>query len=417
MNDGIDKGACKVQYTNFDEAIDLVVGAGPGALLAKADIKSAFRLLPIHRSPLRICVFWGKKIDEQFFVDKVLPMGASCAPALLETFSTFLEWVVRKQSGSERICHYADDFLFVGEKGAASGFSCLDILNCFRVVCGNLGVPLAEEKTVEPTTQLTFLGLDINTESQTISVPDEKLRKISEMILSADRAKNLTMRSLQSLIGSLSFICRAVAPGRAFLRRLIDLLKGVKKPWHKIQFTKGAKADLIMWHVFLQKFNGRTMIADRYWVTDSDLELFTDASRGIGFGGYFAGQWFKDIWHESVQSDTRSIAWLEFFPVLVALTLWGKQLSGKRILIRSDNLAVVGIINKQTSKCPQIMKLLRNFVLQCLLYNVSFRSKHIPGAQNHIADALSRSQMTRFKELAPSAASQGLQVPKFLWNL
>ena len=159
------------------------------------------------------------------------------------------------------------------------------------------------------------------------------------------------------------------------------------------------------------------MIADRYWVTDSDLELFTDASRGIGFGGYFAGQWFKDVWHESVQSDTRSIAWLEFFPVLVALTLWGKQLSGKRILIRSDNLAVVGIINKQTSKCPQIMKLLRNFVLQCLLYNVSFRSKHIPGAQNHIADALSRSQMTRFKELAPSAASQGLQVPKFLWNL
>ena len=32
VNDGIDKGACKVQYTNFDEAIDLVVGAGPGAL-------------------------------------------------------------------------------------------------------------------------------------------------------------------------------------------------------------------------------------------------------------------------------------------------------------------------------------------------------------------------------------------------
>ena len=190
--------------------------------------------------PENFCLL-GKKIDEQFFVDKVLPMGASCAPALLETFSTFLEWVVRKQSGSERICHYADDFLFVGEKGAASGFSCLDILNCFRVVCGNLGVPLAEEKTVEPTTQLTFLGLDINTESQTISVPDEKLRKISEMILSADRAKNLTMRSLQSLIGSLSFICRAVAPGRAFFRRLIDLLKGVKKPWHKIQLRRGQR--------------------------------------------------------------------------------------------------------------------------------------------------------------------------------
>ena len=159
------------------------------------------------------------------------------------------------------------------------------------------------------------------------------------------------------------------------------------------------------------------MIPDQFWVLDSDLQLFTDASASIGFGGYFQGQWFKEIWPPSELSSAHSIAWLEFFPVVVALTLWGKCLSGKRIWIRSDNKAVVAIINKQTSKCPLIMKLVRYFVLVCLRDNVAIKAKHIPGVQNNIADALSRSQMARFKHLAPSTAQSGLKVPSFLWQL
>ena len=45
INEGIDKELCTVHYTNFDDAIQLVVRAGKDALLAKADVKSAFRLL------------------------------------------------------------------------------------------------------------------------------------------------------------------------------------------------------------------------------------------------------------------------------------------------------------------------------------------------------------------------------------
>lgn len=414
VNDGINKQLCTVHYSNFDDAVNLVVRAGAGALLAKADIKSAFRLLPIH--PEDFCLL-GVKLSGSYYVDKALPMGASCAPALFETFSTFLEWVIKKQSGYESICHYADDFLFVGRDCPGGRSPCLEILNCFRNVCMGLGVPLAEDKTVGPTTQLTFLGLEINSVSQTVSVPGDKLLKISEKVLVVAQSKKVSLRSLQSLVGSLSFICRAVAPGRAFLRRLIDLMKGVKKPWHLIPLSQGAKADLSMWQVFLQSFNGKAMIPDQYWIQDSDLQLFTDASGGIGFGGYFGGQWFRDLWPQSVHTEARSIAWLEFFPVVVALTLWGESLSGKRVLIRSDNQAVVAIINNQTSKCPHIMKLVRFFVLQCLRKNVSFKAKHIPGVENNIADALSRSQIARFKQLAPSAARVGLEVPEFLWRL
>jgi hypothetical protein len=37
-----------VHYASFDDAISLVVRAGRGAHMAKADIESAFRLLPVH---------------------------------------------------------------------------------------------------------------------------------------------------------------------------------------------------------------------------------------------------------------------------------------------------------------------------------------------------------------------------------
>ena len=94
INDGIDKQLYIVQYTNFDDAIKLVVEAGKDALLAKADIKSAFRLLPIHPDDFYLLGF-----HNFHFVDKALPMVASCAPALFETFSTFLEWVVKMRQG------------------------------------------------------------------------------------------------------------------------------------------------------------------------------------------------------------------------------------------------------------------------------------------------------------------------------
>ena len=51
-----------------------------------------------------------------------------------------------------------------------------------------------------------------------------------------------------------------------------------------------------MWQVFLKSFSGKAIISDQYWVQDNDLQFFTDGNGGIGFGGYFRGQWFQDTW-------------------------------------------------------------------------------------------------------------------------
>ena len=51
-----------------------------------------------------------------------------------------------------------------------------------------------------------------------------------------------------------------MVPGRAFLRRLIDLTMGCSKPHHHIRLTRQAKLDLGVWLDFLTHFNGRSVV-------------------------------------------------------------------------------------------------------------------------------------------------------------
>ncbi len=413
VNDGINPDVCLVKYASFDLAVQLVVRNGKGALMAKADIESAFRLLPIHPDDFQLL---GIRIGDKFFVDKALPMGASCSPAFFEKFSTFIEWAVKREAVTDNITHYADDFLIIGSADESDDSSCSHLVSIFEDVCQKLGVPLAKDKSVGPTTKLTYLGLEIDSVRQMIVIPHEKLIAIRAKISDALAGAEISLRDLQSLIGSLSFVCKAVTPGRAFLRRLIDLTRGIKKPWCKLKLSIGAKKDLDMWLLFLDHFNGSAIFPEQAWFDEADLQFFTDSSAGIGFGGYFQGKWFQGRWpHEKFKK--KSIAWLEFFPILVAVVLWGHLLKGKKIIIRSDNSPVVNIINKQSSRCPEIMHLVRFFVLQCLKANLSFSARHIEGKNNNIADALSRFQVERFRMLAPGADREGAVVPQFLWTI
>ncbi|KAJ1162288.1 hypothetical protein NDU88_002756 [Pleurodeles waltl] len=50
----------------------MIKTAGRGALLAKADIESAFRLLPVHPDSYHLL---GFQHNGQVFMDKAMPMG------------------------------------------------------------------------------------------------------------------------------------------------------------------------------------------------------------------------------------------------------------------------------------------------------------------------------------------------------
>ena len=120
-------------------------------------------------------------------------------------------------------------------------------------------------------------------------------------------------------------------------------------------------------------------------------------------GGFFGGQWFQGRWPRQLLDQPPSIAYCEFYPVVVAVDCWAPQLANRKVRFRCDNEAVVNIINKQSSNCDKIMHLVRLFVCQCLRYNITFKAVQIPGVHNDIAESLSRFQVNRFRALAPTA--------------
>lgn len=95
VNDAKDQGECSVTYTSFDAAVGWVQRYGKGALMAKADVESTFRLLPVHPDSFRLL---GCHWINEFYVDQCLPMGCSISCAIFEQFSSFVEWVVREVS-------------------------------------------------------------------------------------------------------------------------------------------------------------------------------------------------------------------------------------------------------------------------------------------------------------------------------
>ena len=407
VNDYISKDECKVHYASFDTAMDLAMSVGPQSWLAKADIKSAFRLLPVAPSDYELL---GFKFQDRFYYDMCLPMGCRISCSHFEMFSTFLEFHIKRVSDTTAVTHYLDDFLFVGR----SKQQCNALLTSFRSCCAQLRVPLAEEKTEGPCQVITFLGLEIDTVHREVRVPQRKVVALREKIQACLERRKLTLKEIQSLIGSLNFVCRAIAPGRAFTRRLISLTRGIKKPHHRVRISPGAKLDLLVWLEFLDHFNGVSAFRDQAWQDNDTLELFTDAAASIGFGGYFDGHWFQGEWTPELRAISPSIAYCEFYPLVIAVYCWGPRLANRKVRFHTDNESVVHIINKQSSNCDRIMHLVRLFVCQCLRYNVTFKAVHIPGVHNDIADSLSRFQVNRFRTLAPQADKTMTPIPDLL---
>ena len=72
--------------------------------------------------------------------------------------------------------------------------------------------------------------------------------------------------------------------------------------------------------------------------------------QGIGGGGK---------WREEWRVGGRSIAFLEFFPLVVVLVLWGDAFTDKKVTFRVDNMAVVEVVNRQSARGVHVLQLLR----------------------------------------------------------
>ena len=175
-------------------------------------------------------VRWG----EEVFIDTALPFGLRSALKIFSAMSDALAWILQARGVTHQL-HYLDDFLLLGPPGTST---CARALQCTLDTCQQLGV------TEGPSYQLTFLGIQIDTSKMELSLPPDKLARISATVCEWRGKKAATKRQLQSLIGTLSHAATVVIPGRAFLRRMIDTMKIPKCQHHHVRLNQEFQSDL-----------------------------------------------------------------------------------------------------------------------------------------------------------------------------
>ena len=195
------------------------------------------------------------------------------------------------------------------------------------------------------------------------------------------------MQELQSIIGLLSFACRAIESGRCFLRRLIHLTIGVSRPQPHIRITREARRDIRAWLLFLEGFSGTLYFRHPKWSSSPAIRLFTDTS-DLGFGLVYSDRWTCGTWLDLWSSYNINIC--KMYPLVLALTLYGDMLCNHHILFMTDNSTVAYCVNKQTSTDAIIMQLICQLVVSAMTDNVVISACWLASRSNQVADLLSR---------------------------
>ncbi|KAJ8310238.1 hypothetical protein KUTeg_012103 [Tegillarca granosa] len=175
-----------------------------------------------------------------------------------------------------------------------------------------------------PSEVLVFLGLEINTVDMTVRIHSDKLCRL-----------------------------KAIPPARAFNRRFYDAMSGLSKPIHRIRINNEMKEDINVWLMFLYLYNGISCHDVSQWLSYHDLHLFTESVGNAQLGR--PAIWYLYLW----------------------LLIYGPTNCITKKILHTDNLALVSLLNKNSSKSKRVMQFIRPLVLQSMIYNIQFKPVHI----------------------------------------
>ena len=141
------------------------------------------------------------------------------------------------------------------------------------------------------------------------------------------------------------------------------------------------------------------------------VHLFTDASGSWGCAAWHGDTWFQVEWDP--HSRSLSIAEKELIPIILACQVWGTSWSGCRVICHCDNQEVVADMRSRSAKHKGMMHLLRCMVFAEARLQCSLVPTYIETKANHLADDLSRNDISSFLFKVPSAKKHPSPVSRY----
>lgn len=376
----------------MNAAVDLAV---PQCWFTKLDLSSCFLSFPLREDLSSLLNF---ELQGKFYRFTSMPFGLSSAPRIASLLLDVVSAVLHDLG--IRHVRYLDDYLIISASREASLLS----TSVAAQVIAAFGLCLNPKKVDGPSQQMTFLGLQLNSIDQTLSLPSDKLLETRELLTSFLSVRSASRKSLRSLLGKLQFLSTVLPAARPFTRQVIDLTKLEPRARRSRRLPAGFRDEIKLWLSHLDSWNG-----SRKWHSSSaPFVIASDAStQGFGWvvesvppkflsfspphlrpGHGVAGVWSGP--EASLQSSHTAIGWGELFAAVVPILSSAPLFSDHHIVSVLDNSASVSILNRRTTKSPELLSLLQRLALASAQHNFTFTAVHRPGVHNVLPDILSR---------------------------
>jgi hypothetical protein len=311
----------------------------------------------------------------------VLPFGLAISPLC---FTKFLRPMVQflREMGL-RVVSYVDDFIFfMKNPDLAQVQKIVDTFEAF-------GLKINTQKSfLNPSQKLEFLGMILDSKRMLIRAPKSKIRNaireaqfVKKKLL---KGEPITKRNLARFAGLAISISQAVVPAKLMLRFIYKAMSSTKLWNNQITPSPELLADLDWWINNLMNWNGKSILSK-----DPEIHLFVDASQS-GWGATCEGLEAAGFW--PLRDRKRPSNQRELLAVTKAILSFLDLLRGKKVLIHSDNITTVCLINQMAGRTTQLNLINRTLLSLITKNKIELSAIHIPGILNSKADELSRMQ-------------------------
>jgi hypothetical protein len=341
-------------------------------MLFKIDLARAFRQIPID--PLDVAylgISWGGEI----YVDTALPFGFRHGSAICQRITDAVRFILNKHN--IQVINYIDDFIAIVPASRA-----FEMFELTKTILSDIGLVMSDTKTVKPAYNCNCLGIIVDTLNFTLSIPHDKLKTTISICKQFQKFSKVSKHQLQSILGLLMYLHKAIKPTRLFVNRIIALLR-IAPHNGLIHVGQEFKRDLEWFCRFAQVYNGITRFDKN--IIFIDYEVYTDASLS-GIGARFENK----VYAYPIEGRGENIAYWEALNVLVALRTWADKFMHKTVRVWCDNSAAVSIFQTSKGSDKILQAIARNIWLLSAIWDINLVCEHIPGEQNHVADLLSR---------------------------
>ena len=369
------------------------------------DLSDAYHHVPVHENYRCFLAF---QVGDVAYRYKACPFGLSPLPQVFTLISEVVKVYARRE-WQLSVFQYIDDWLFVSADRARVAWA----TRCFVRLCIRLGLIVNLDKSVLVASRsLVHLGVLWDFKAGRVRPTDERIESIRATAMRAAQVIRFPLPLLESLMGKLVSVERTVPWGRLHYRSfqtalLRELSYGRSFRW--VHLCAAARDDLKWWSIrshLLTWMSFRTPNPSRV--------IFTDASH-TGWGAACEQSCIRGLW--SFQEKSLHINVLEMRAVLKTLQLKSRELTGRVVLFRIDNLSTVYYINKQGgTRSPFLAREAMRVLRFACDHNITLLASHIKGELNVLADMLSRSTKVLKTEWRLSRATFEWIVSQSCWG-